>query len=170
MVVSLLEHIVYLLNSFSTKNSVSNTISPATIVEGSPKLDLSQNRLPFGAYAQVWIGTKNNMTERAVPGIALQASNSKGGFYFMSLYTGKRLNSYVWEELPISDEVIERVEELAEQQKQPDLINGIPTFEWTPHTQRVEHEDRDEEQDNTQRVENEDRDEQQDNQSTDHYE
>ena len=85
MVVSLLEHVAYLLNNFPTKGSVSETMSPATIVEGSPKFDISQNRLPFGAYAQVWIGTKNNMTERLVPGITLRASNSKGGFYFMSL-------------------------------------------------------------------------------------
>ena len=106
-------------------------MSPATIVEGKSKIDLSQKRLPFGAYAQVWIGTQNNMTQRAVPGIALKASNSKGGFYFMSLYTGKRINSYVWDELPISDEVIERIEEIAETQKQQKVEDGIPTFEWS---------------------------------------
>ena len=130
MVVSLVEHVTDMLNSFPSKESISCTMSPAMIVEGKPKIDLNQKRLPYGAYAQVWIGTKNNMTERAVPGIALKASNSKGGFYFMSLYTGRRINSYVWEVLPISDEIIERVGEIAKQQKQPKIINGIPIFEW----------------------------------------
>ena len=53
------------------------------------------------------------MTEHSVPGIDLRASNNKGGFYCMSLYTGKRLNSCVWKELPVSDKIIERVEEIA---------------------------------------------------------
>ena len=92
-------------------------MSPAKIVEGKPKLDLCQKRLPYGAYAKIWIGTENNMTEREVPGIAFRASNTKGGFYFMSLYTGKRINSYVWGKLPILDKIIERVKEIAQQQK-----------------------------------------------------
>ena len=48
----------------------------------------------------------------------------------MSLYTGKRLNSYVWEELPVSDEIIERLEEIAQQQQQPELVIRVPSFEW----------------------------------------
>ena len=154
MVVSLLEHVAHMLNSFPSKESVSSAMSPATIVEGTPKLDLNQNRLPFGAYAQVWIGTKNNMTERAVPGIALRASNTKGGFYFMSLYTGKRINSYVWEELPISDEVIERVEEIAQQQKQPQLVNGIPIFEWNQNNTVEVIEDTEEDDEQNELIEN----------------
>ena len=41
MVVSLLELIAHMLNSFPSKESVSSTMGPATIVEGTPKLDLS---------------------------------------------------------------------------------------------------------------------------------
>ena len=130
MIISLVEHVTDMLDSFPSKESISKHMSPATIVEGRSKLDLSQKRLPYGTYAQVWIGTKNNMTERTVPGIALRASNSKGGMYFMSLYTGKRLNSYVWEQLPISDEITERVEAIALQQNQPQAVDGIPIFEW----------------------------------------
>ena len=50
--------------------------------------------------------------------------------YFMSLYTGKRINSYIREELPISDEITERVGEMALRQNQPQAVNGIPLFEW----------------------------------------
>ena len=80
----------------------------------------------------VYTGTSNNMKSRSVPGIALKPSNNDGGQYFMSLYTGKRVHSYIWEELPIEDGVIQRVEELAEIEKQPVLVYYNPLFEWTP--------------------------------------
>ena len=49
----------------------------------------------------------------------------------MSLYTEK-IHSYIWEELPIDDGVIERVEELAFIEKQPAHIDDYPVFEWVP--------------------------------------
>ena len=128
MTISLVEHIMEMLNLFPTKDSVFPNMGPSMIVEGRQKLDIQQKRVPFGAYAQVWIGTKNNMTSRAVPGIALRASNDKGGCYFMSLYTGRRINSYVWNELPISDEIVERVEALAG--NKPNIMDDVPFFEW----------------------------------------
>ena len=39
MVRSLVEGIIAVLNAFPSKKSVSSTISPATIVEGKPKMD-----------------------------------------------------------------------------------------------------------------------------------
>ena len=148
MIISLMEHVTDMLNIFPSKESVSDTMSPATIVEGKQKLDLNQKRLPYGTYAQVWIGTKNNMTQRSVPGIALKSSNSKGGVYFMSLYTGKRINSYVWETLPISDEIIERVGAIAEQQKQPTIMDGIPIFEWDTRNKNTDDLDSDNQESN----------------------
>ena len=75
------------------------------------------------------------MKSRAVPGIALRRSNSAGGHYFMSLHSGKRIHGYNWDELPIDEYVIERVESLAEEQEQPLMRDGVPNFEWTPgHT------------------------------------
>ena len=71
------------------------------------------------------------MQTRAVPGIALRASNTSGGHYFMSLYSGKRIHGYKWDELPVDEYVIERVESLAEQEKQPLMHKGMPTFEWS---------------------------------------
>ena len=50
----------------------------------------------------------------------------------MSLYTGKQLHSYIWEELPISEEVIERVELMAQEEEQPLHDNSHPLFEWFP--------------------------------------
>ena len=46
-------------------------------------------------------------------------SNNDGGEYLMSLYTGKCINSYIWEEIPIGDGVIQRIEKSVEIEKMP---------------------------------------------------
>ena len=132
MVRSLVEEIIVVLNAFPSKNAVSSTISPATMVEGKPKLDLKRKMIPFGAYALVYTRTTNDNQPRAVPAIALRMSNNAGGHYFMSLHTGKRIHGFQWDELPIDEYVIERVEALAEEQNQPLMHRGKPCFEWSP--------------------------------------
>eukprot|EP00957_Ditylum_brightwellii_P128843 9828774-Ditylum_brightwellii.AAC.1 len=73
------------------------------------------------------------MNTREVLGIALTESNDRGGNYFMSLYTGREIHGYLWKELIISDEVIDRVYELAQKEKRScKLINRAPLFEWAP--------------------------------------
>ena len=132
MVRSLVEGVVGMLNAFPSKEGISTTLSPSTIVEGKAKLDLSRKMITFGTYALVYTGTSNNMKSRAVPGIALRRSNNAGGHYFMSLHSGKRIHGYSWDELPIDESVVERVESLAEEQGQPIMQDGVPNFEWTP--------------------------------------
>ena len=132
MVRSLVEGITDVLNAFPSKNGITQTISPATIVEGKPKMDLQRKVIVFGSYALVYIGTTNTSKPRAVPAIALRRSNNTGGHYFMSLHTGRRIHGYEWEELPIDEHVIERVEDLAESENQPIMHRGMPNFEWAP--------------------------------------
>ena len=50
----------------------------------------------------------------------------------MSLHSGKRIHGYKWKELPIDEHVIERVEAMAEEQEQPIMHRGMPSFEWAP--------------------------------------
>ena len=50
----------------------------------------------------------------------------------MSIYSGRRLHSYIWEDLPIDKGVIDRLEQLAREEKQPVLGNNQPLFEWIP--------------------------------------
>ena len=50
----------------------------------------------------------------------------------MSLYSEKRLHSYIWEELPIDQDVIDRVDQLAREEKQPVLDKNQPLFEYLP--------------------------------------
>ena len=50
-----------------------------------------------------------------MPAVALRMSKTTGGHYFMSLYSGKRMHVFKWDELPIDEHVIERVEVMAEE-------------------------------------------------------
>ena len=48
----------------------------------------------------------------------------------MSLYMGKRIHRYHWDELPIDEHMIERVESMAKKEDQPIMNRGLPCFEW----------------------------------------
>ena len=141
MVQHLVESRVSWLNRFPSKNGVSDSLSPASIVLGHSKPDMSIKRIPFGSYALVYTQTSNDMKSRSVPSIALSEANEKGGHFFMSLYTGQKIHGFGWEELPIHDDVISRVEELAEDEKQPRLLNRVPLFEWAPGYKITDEED-----------------------------
>ena len=64
----------------------------------------------------------------------------------MSFYTGKWIHGYKWDELPIDEYVINRVEYLEEQEKQPLMKNGMPSFEWIPDLEVVDEYDKDREE------------------------
>ena len=97
MFISMVAHVVEMMNRFPKNNGLSSNTSPAEIIEGVDKLGLSQRQILFGSYAEVWDGTLNTMKERSIPCMALNCSNNSGGFYFMSLESGKRYNSKQWE-------------------------------------------------------------------------
>ena len=134
MTISLVESMTKWLNTFPTSNGISSTMSPAAIVLGRHQPDMGRKRIGFGSYAMVHIGTTNNMKRRSVPAIALQESNDNSGYYFMSLFTGRELHSNNWDELPIDEEVIAKVEQMAKDQDQPFLPDKYPMFEWSPGT------------------------------------
>ena len=50
----------------------------------------------------------------------------------MSLATWKQLHTFIWTELPINDQVIQRVNDLATKQKQTEINKGYPIFVWIP--------------------------------------
>ena len=132
MTKELIFFIIDALNSFPSKGSASTTDSPNFHVLGHPRPDLSLPFVTFGSYCLVYIGSTNTTKSRAVPAIALRPSNLVGGFYFMSLYTGKRLNAYKWTELPIDQDVIDRVHELGTLDHQPSSQASGLLFEWQP--------------------------------------
>ena len=68
---SLVQGQVSWLNSFPPTNGISETISPATVVLGKPKPDLSKLKTCFGAYALAYTKKNNDMTTIGVPSITL---------------------------------------------------------------------------------------------------
>ena len=62
--------------------------------------------IALGEYVISYAKTKNDMTLKGVPEIALRTSKNQRGHYFMSLLTGKRITTYHWEELTINEKVI----------------------------------------------------------------
>ena len=127
---SLVENVINLLNAFPFKNGVSQTMGPSTIVLGKPAPDVSRKTAIFGSYVMGFLKTKNDMTERSEQAISLGTLNDSGTHYFMSLKSGKKIKCHRWEELPITKEVIERVEDLAREESQQKLVKGFPLFEW----------------------------------------
>jgi hypothetical protein len=99
MTQSIVESSVTWLNAFPAEEGESKTMSPSAIVLGSPKPDYNKLRIAFGAYAQVYESTANTTKPRSIGVVALKPSNERGGYYFMSLSTGRRLHCYQWTEL-----------------------------------------------------------------------
>ena len=74
------------------------------------------------------------MRSRTTGAIALTHStgNVNGHMFFMSLATGKRISRGQWTPLPIPEEAIMRVEEIATTEGQPLIQNSRIIVEWRP--------------------------------------
>ena len=125
--------IVKWLNHYIRKNGISKNMSPGTIVRGNGPVDMGTLKASFLDYCIVYRTTTNDKTPRAARAIALRPSNNQGGYYFMSLKTGKRIHGFQWTKLAITQEVIDRVHELAEQQHAEYLDEeGYPKLDIIP--------------------------------------
>ena len=81
------------MNRFPSKYGVSDTLMPSTLVEGRPKVGTGQKKIAFVSYLMVHIGTTNTMNIRYAPDISLKTSNGYGGYYFMNIFTSKKMHS-----------------------------------------------------------------------------
>jgi Reverse transcriptase (RNA-dependent DNA polymerase)/Zinc knuckle len=117
LVIEMVYHSIFWLNSFPHNNGVSKTLSPRAIVVGQ-SIDFNKHcQLEFGTYVQTHEEHNNSMLSRTTGAIALRPTgNIQGSHYFMSLTTGCRLNRYKWTVLPMPQDVIDRVHTLAQQQ------------------------------------------------------
>ena len=105
---------VFWLNNFPSEDGISTTHSPRYLVVGFTLDYASHCKIEFGSYAQVHQEHDNTMASRTTGAIALRPTgNSQGGYFFMSLDTGRRLNRNHWTELPVPIEVVDRVHVLA---------------------------------------------------------
>ncbi len=132
MLVELVIAQVFWLNTFPPDDGVSKTLSPRALIAGT-EIDYSHHcKLEFGAYVQTHEDHDNTMQARTTGAIALRPTgNSQGGYYFMSLSSGRRLNRSHWTELPMPQEVIDRVHILARRSNAPRDL----TFAWRDGTE-----------------------------------
>ena len=131
MVDECLVDIISCLNDFPAKNGISKTISPAGIILGRGKKDGNHLTGTFGRYYEVYCGTDNTNKERRVSAICLRPSNNQGGYYFMSLNSGRKIHGFKFTELAMPQQVIDRVHELAQNEGAEELDeDGCPIFEW----------------------------------------
>ena len=126
MVMELAKAVVYWLNSVPSNMGVSPTMSPRTIITGQ-LLDYHKHcRYEFGEYVQTHEEHDNSLLSRTVGAIALRPTgNQQGGYFFMSLHTGRIINCLHATKLPMPAEVITRVDQLAKAQNMiPSLAFG----------------------------------------------
>jgi hypothetical protein len=107
-----------MLNQFPAKNSVSDTLSPLTIMTGRPTPDYNDMKIEFGANAQDF-EKDNNPTNtpkaRTTGAIAMTLmGNAQGGYFFLSLATGRKLSRQQWGALPMPDGVVAAVKPMAQ--------------------------------------------------------
>jgi hypothetical protein len=132
MIVELVHASNYWLNMFPANDGVSATQSPRRIMTGQVGDYKIHGQLQFGEYAQVHESHDNSMASRTTGAIALRPTgNVQGGYCFMSLSSGKRLNRYAWTSLPMPGEVIDRVHALA--RRNP--AGGEIAFGWRDGTE-----------------------------------
>jgi hypothetical protein len=114
MIAELIYYCVFWLNSFPARDGISNTLSPRSIVTGS-HIDFNKHcKLEYGAYVQAHEEHDNTMATRTTGALALRPTgNTQGGYYLYSLSTGRVINRNHWTALPMPQEVITRVHNLA---------------------------------------------------------
>jgi hypothetical protein len=128
--------VVRCLNQFPWSAGISDTLSPSTIVTGTPLPDFNSMRLEFGSYVQLFDDhdPTNTPHARTLGAIALgPTGNAQGAYFFLSLASGSRLSRHRWTELPIPDTAIARVEALALHDGQPLLQTRGLVIEGNPN-------------------------------------
>jgi hypothetical protein len=114
MRITLIQNVIFWLNNIP---KMGQDYSPRDLIFGEQKLNYKTLcRIPFGAYAQVHDDQSitNTMESRTTGAISLGGTgNIQGTYKFLSLRSGEIVVRRTWTELPVPQDVIERVEELA---------------------------------------------------------
>ena len=122
-------------NMLPPPNVVSKTMSPLSLVTGAPKPDYTHMKLEFGSYVHI---LNDNVPTNTMPALTTGAivlnsvGNSKGGYYFLNLETGKRVIRNQYTPLPMPKDVIEQVNLLGFRNKMPLLQEQCLIFERRP--------------------------------------
>ena len=120
------------LNAFGSKDNIFDGLTPRNIINNLPHINYNDLKYEFGEYVQIHITEKvtNTMKSCTIGAIVLGPRNIQGQYNFMSLETGEQRNGRVVAKLPITQEVINRVEELGLNQGQPFRASKMLQYEW----------------------------------------
>ena len=140
MIEGLMKETIKRINMFPATNGISSVFSPSVLL-GEPKLHYNKHlRYSLGEYIQAGLSneTTNNNVERTIDGIYLYPSpGTSGGHYFMNLNTGQVMNRQTIQSIPITNTIIQKVEDMANKQgitevkfhnKKTDLY--LPNSDW----------------------------------------
>ena len=122
------------LNAFGTKDDIGDGLTPRNIIDNLPHVDYTDLKYEFGQYVQLHVTQKktNTMASRTIGAIVLGPKKIQGTYNFMSLETGAQINGRVVAQLPVTSEIIARVESLGEDQAQPYRHSRMLQYEWRP--------------------------------------
>jgi hypothetical protein len=113
MIKELVTSCMFWLNMFPPHDGISSTLSPHALMAG---FTMDYNRhcwLEFRTYVQTHKEHDNLMESQTTRDIALcPTSNRQGGYYFMSLMTGRHLIRHHWSSLPMPKDVIDCINAL----------------------------------------------------------
>lgn len=125
MVVELVYSSTFWIHAFPATDGVSSVVSPRELVTGVAIDARKHCVIPFGAYVQTHEQHDNSMASRTIGAIALRPTgNVQGGHYFFNLQTGKKIVRNRWTEIPMPKEVVERVNQMAENRAMNELVFG----------------------------------------------
>ena len=100
---------IFRLNVLPAHAGVSTTMSPQSIITG-----MELCKIQTGKYVQTHEKGDNTLKFRTVGAIALRPTgNAQGGYFYLSLKTGRRLNRGFCTPLPMPAEVIDRIHAIA---------------------------------------------------------
>lgn len=114
LIVELIYSSVFWLNVFSPKQHLLMGLNPRTIITGQTVDYNTHCKYEFGQYVQTHEVTNNTMRARTIGALDLRPTgNIQGGYYFLSLLTGRRINRRHATPLPMPDDVITRIHDMA---------------------------------------------------------
>jgi hypothetical protein len=122
MTIEMVYNCVFWLNCFPPGRGLSATMSPRQIMTGQ-RIDFRKHcQLEYGSYVQTHDEHDNTMTQRTTGALAMRPTgNTQGGYWFYNLTTGRLINRRKWTELPMPNDVIERIHTAADAHNAPNI-------------------------------------------------
>jgi hypothetical protein len=121
IVIELVYYAAFWLNAFPPSSGVYAFYSPRTIMTGMVLEFAKHCKLPFGVYAEAHeeYPKTNTMAPRTRGVVCLgPTGNFQGSYKIMCHQTGRKLTRKQFQELPMPESIIKRIEAIAEKEKQ----------------------------------------------------